>query len=415
MGDAARDNGAAILTNPSESSDAGAGQSPDIPFMPRALHQSSSGTGALRAVRSSSPGLAALLRRFLPWLLLCVCTALQAEGRPAFQPDGVPPRQFITSDINDAMPSEYFVGIFGGTTQGVYYYAASAICKAMRKRFNEHRIRCVPLRSQGAGSNRTLMNLGRAQMAIVQSDTNYYAADGEVPMPGARSVVSLHDELGVLVVTNRSRIYHPESLRGKRLNLGAPGSAAREVWDEYLGALGLGLDDLERIYEFPQDVNYEGLCDGYIDAFALWTGHPVPALATTLERCNARLVGNWHPGVQKLLERRPYYFRGTLPAGTYPGQNKALDSYGVKASLIAHEKTLPYIVYWVTRIIIEDYALLRTLHPVLAAIDPETMRTQGNFLPSHEGALRYWRERGFMAGSPSGMPEPIEIKRDTPR
>jgi TRAP transporter TAXI family solute receptor len=349
------------------------------------------------------PGFARFVRA-LALLLTCVCGALQAEGRPPFQPDGVPPRQFISGDANSTVPTEYFVAIFGGSTQGVYYYAASAICNAMRRRFDEHRIRCVPLRSQGAGSNRTLMNLGRAQMAIVQSDTNYYAATGEVPITGARSVVSLYDELGVLVASKGSRIDRPEALRGHRLNLGAPGSVARELWAEYLGAIGLSTNDLADAFDFPQDVNYDGLCTGFIEGFGLWSGHPVPALAATLERCDARLVGTWHPGVQALLDRRPYYFRGTLPSGTYPGQTEALDAYGIKASLIAHERTLPYIVYWVTRVIIEDHALLRSLHPALAALDPEAMRTKGNFLPPHDGAAHYWRERGFMTGGPAGVP-----------
>lgn len=365
------------------------------PSFPLPMHRTSFG----RARR----GLARVFP-MLALLLACVCGTLRAESRPVFQPDGVPPRQFITGDANSTAPTEYFLAIFGGSTQGVYYYAASAICEAMRKRFQEHRIRCVPLRSQGAGSNRTLMNLGRAQMAIVQSDTNYYAATGEVPITGARSVVSLHDELGVLVVSKRSSIDRPQALPGHRLNLGARDSVARELWAEYLAAIGVTTNDLAQAYEFPQDINYEGLCTGFIDGFGLWSGHPVPALTSTLERCDARLVGTWHPGVQSLLERRPYYFRGTVPAGTYPGQREALDAYGIKASLIAHERTLPYIVYWVTRVIIEDYSLLRRLHPALAAVDPEAMRTKGNFLPPHEGAARYWRERGYMDGEPVGVP-----------
>src|SRR5690606_6746590 len=158
----------------SELSDAGAWHAPRtlLSPMPRARLRLSLTLPMPRTrLGLARPGFARFVRA-LALLLTCVCGALQAEGRPPFQPDGVPPRQFISGDANCTVPTEYFVAIFGGSTQGVCYYAASAICNAMRRRFDEHRIRCVPLRSQGAGSNRTLMNLGRAQMAIVQSDTN---------------------------------------------------------------------------------------------------------------------------------------------------------------------------------------------------------------------------------------------------
>lgn len=329
----------------------------------------------------------------------CLVPAGATAADPPFQPDGIPQRQFSTDSFDPTKPREYFLAIFGGSTQGVYYYVASAICEAMRARYEEHRIRCVPLRSQGAGSNRALMNHGRAQMAIVQSDTNYYAATGENPIRGARSVVSLHNELGVLVTRGKSRIRSPLDLRGQRVNLAPKDSVANMLWAEYLDVLGIQQQDFREVANFPQDVNYQGLCGDYIDAFGLWSGHPVPALVDAIERCDARVLGMWHPDVARLLTKREYYFRGELPPGVYPGQDEPLVSYGIKASLIAHEKTLPYIVYWVTRIVIEDVAFLRTRHPALAHLDAQEMFALGNFLPPHEGAMRYWRESGRLPES----------------
>src|SRR5690606_4197612 len=128
--------------------------------------------------------------------------------------------------------------------------------------------------SQGVASNVQLMADGRAQMIIVQSDTNYRAATGEAPIPGAYSVMSLHDEMGVLVVRNDSDITDPSQLRGKRVNVGPPGTALRPLWDQYLGSLGLTLADLSRADEVPPDFNRQGLCGNYLDAFGMWIGHP---------------------------------------------------------------------------------------------------------------------------------------------
>lgn len=330
---------------------------------------------------------------------LCVPGLPAFATEPAlFRPDGIPVRQFSSDPAKPGNPKQYFLTIYSGSTQGVYYYVASALCETLRARYAEHHIHCAPFRSQGAGSNRSLMNQGRAQFAIVQSDTNYYAATGEAPMAGARSVVSLHDEMGVLVVGKRSRIAKPQDLRNKRVNLGPRDSAARALWTEYLDSLGIAETALGEAAAFPQDLNYQGLCGHYIDAFGLWSGHPVPALTDAMERCGATLVGMWHPEMEALLEKRKYYFRSELPANVYPGQSVPLVSYGVKASLIAHEKTDPYIVYWLTRVLIENIDFLRKQHPALARLDARDMFASGNFLPPHEGAARYWREIGWESG-----------------
>lgn len=319
-----------------------------------------------------------------------------SAAEPVFRPDGIPANQASANHSNADGPKEYYLSIYSGSTSGVYYYVASALCETLRARYEEHHIHCAPFRSQGVGSNRGLMNQGRAQFAIVQSDTNYYAATGEIPMPGARSVVSLHDEMGILIVSKRSHIAEPQDLKYKRVNLGPKESAARALWSEYLDSLGLAEKDISKAVAFAQDLNYQGICDNYIDVFALWSGHPVPILTDVIERCNLTVVGMWHPGIEKLLGKRKYYFHSELPPKVYPGQNEPLVSYGIKASLIAHEKADPYIVYWLTRVIIENIDFLRTQHPTLAHLKAQDMFALGNFLPTHEGAARYWREIGWL-------------------
>ena len=319
-----------------------------------------------------------------------------------FRPDGIPAQQISRDPADPNAPSQYFMGIFSGSTHGIYYYVASSICEAMRARYDEHRIRCAPFRSQGVSSNRSLMNQGRAQFAIVQSDTNYYAATGQTPILGARSVLSLHDETGVLVSGPTTPFSGPDDLGQQplRLNLAPEGSAANALWLQYLESLEVTPVALGTVLGFAQDLNYEGLCTNFIDVFALWSGHPVPALERAVERCGAQLFGLWHPRLDSLLADRPYYYDSELPAGTYPGQTTPLRSYGVKASLIAHEQTDPYIVYWVTRVLIENVDFVRSRHPSLITLDPRQMFERGNFLPFHEGARYFWDQLGWEPPAP---------------
>lgn len=318
-----------------------------------------------------------------------------AEAKAEFRPDAVPLGQVTQSTGANGKPTTaYFVAIYGGSSLGQYYYVANAICDAVNRRHAEHRVNCVALRSQGAGSNVQLLAQGRSQMAIVQSDMAYQAASGESPVPGMRSVASLHPELGVLVVGPRSEISAPKDLRGHRLTIPPPGTAANLMWGEYLPAMGLQRSDMAEVAAYKQDYSYYALCNRMVDVFGIWVGHPLAVIDTTIRKCGAKVVGMWDPKLEVLMKSKPYYFRGRIPAGTYGGQEQALDSWGVKAALVAHEKTKDHIVYWVTRVIVEDVALLRKTSPVLSALDVTEMHAQGNFLPFHPGALRYWQEVG---------------------
>src|SRR3546814_3544191 len=92
-----------------------------------------------------------------------------------------------------------------------------------------------------------------------------------------------------------------------------------------------------------------GICNGYVDAYGLWIGHPTPTIAETLASCDVELVGMAGSGADRLLAEKPYYYRQVVPAGTYEGQARDLPTYGLKAVLVADRRADPYIVYWLDR------------------------------------------------------------------
>jgi len=325
-----------------------------------------------------------------------------ADSETEFDPDAIPKAQTTTpGDIGfdaAAMPQpERFVAIYSGSTKGTYFYVASAICAALDASFAKHHIRCASLRSQGDSSNVSLMAQGRAQFIIVQSNTSNDIAEKRVNLPTGRSVMSLHDELGLIVTGAGQNINSVGDLRGKRVNLGPEGSSSRRLWEQLLSTEGVQPSELATIYGAAQDLNQSGLCDGYMDAFGLWIGHPVSAIATSVAICDARIIGMRSPAIERLVTEHPDYFIGEIPAGTYPNQDKPIPSYGFKATLVADSRVDEDLVYWVTRSVEENIDVFRARHPALANVNARDMFEKGNFLPFHEGAARYWREVGWLA------------------
>ena len=340
------------------------------------------------------------LRQFCV-VLLVVCLPLTAAGETKrnYHPDAIPLNQVIQEDERNGQTlahpllPEYYLAIYSGSTMGVYFEVASRICELMRRTHSQHHIRCVPLRSNGATDNLRLMQEGRAQVAIIQSDLQWNAAHGLIDMPDARSVASLHNEMGLLVVRSDAHIESVADLRGKRINMTPEGSASYRLWSDLLAAHGITIKALGKTYNAIQDFNKSGVCLDHIDAYGIWMGHPAKMVTETLTSCDTKVIGMRDRETDRMLVRSQFLFKQTLPANVYPGQTEPIESYGLKATLVAAKQANPYVIYWLTRIVHENAETLRNMHPALNDLNANEMRDLGNFMPFHDGAGCYWRPR----------------------
>lgn len=333
-----------------------------------------------------------------PWRQACLALFLAClmatSTAGTYHPDAIPRAQVAhegaDGEIHLPVLPEYYLAIYSGSTTGVYFEVASRICDLMRKTYAQHHIRCVPLRSNGTSDNVRLMQEGRAQVAIVQSDINWNAATGRLDLHDARAVMSLHNEMGLLVVRADANIHSIADLRNKRVNLAPENSANRQLWTDLLAAHGMDKTSLRKVFGAVQDFNKNGICLNYIDAFGAWIGHPAKFIAETLTSCNAKVIGMGDADTYKMLTKSRFLFRQTLPANVYPGQTEPIESYGLKATLIAAQQANPYVLYWLTRIVHDNAATLRSMHPALYSLSADEMREHGNFLPFHDGSACYW-------------------------
>ena len=102
------------------------------------------------------------------------------------------------------------------------------------------------------------------------------------------------------------------------------------------------------------------------------------------------------PAVDKLVAEKPYYAKATIPAGLYPNNPEATNTYGVLATVVASSKVSPETVYQVVKAVFDNFDEFKKLHPALANLTPENMIEDGLSAPLHEGALRYYREKGWV-------------------
>lgn len=69
---------------------------------------------------------------------------------------------------------------------------------------------------------------------------------------------------------------------------------------------------------------------------------------------------------------------------------------GLNATLVTSLHASDESVYQTVRTVFENLDELKALYPAFANLQPEQMIKQGLSIPLHEGAIRYYRERGWI-------------------
>ncbi len=123
--------------------------------------------------------------------------------------------------------------------------------------------------------------------------------------------------------------------------------------------------------------------------------HPSGPVAKATEGCGARLLDVNGEAVDRLLGEWAFYAPAVIPGGLYANNPDPVTSFGLRATLVTSEARPADTVYQVTKRIFEGLDDLRAQHAVFAGLKAEDMVSGGASAPLHEGALRYYQERGW--------------------
>ncbi|MBN7755686.1 TAXI family TRAP transporter solute-binding subunit [Nitratireductor aquimarinus] len=295
-----------------------------------------------------------------------------------------------------------FVSVGTGGVTGVYYPVGGAICRLMNQNRRETGIRCSVESTGGSVFNVNAIKGGDLEFGVVQSDVQYNANKGEANFAdgGAhdklRSVFSLHAEPLTLVARKEAGIASFDDLKGKRVNIGNPGSGQRALMDLLIAEKGWTNSDFAVAAELAPAEQSSALCDNNIDAFAYTVGHPAGAIQEATTTCDSVIVAVEGEAVDKLVADNPYYFKATIPGGMYRGTDNDVNTFGVGATVVTSADVPDDVVAAFVDAVFKDFDAFKALHPALANLTPESMVNQGNSAPMHPGAEAYYKEKGWL-------------------
>jgi TRAP transporter TAXI family solute receptor len=298
--------------------------------------------------------------------------------------------------------AQRFATVGTGGVTGVYYAVGGAICRLVNKDRKTHGIRCSVESTGGSAFNINTIRAGELDFGMTQSDTHYQALKGEKAFKDSgafgelRSVFSVHPEPFTVLARKEAGVAKFEDFKGKRFNVGNPGSGTRTSMEELLKEMNWKLSDFSLAAELKADEHGPALCDNKIDGFFYGVGHPSANIQDPTTTCGAKLIPLTGPAIDKLIKENSYYAKATIPGGMYSSNPNPTDTYGVLATLVTSAKVSDDIVYAVVKATFDNFDEFKKLHPAFANLEPEKMVKDGLSAPLHAGAVKYYKEKGWI-------------------
>lgn len=298
--------------------------------------------------------------------------------------------------------AQEFVTIGTGGVTGVYYPTGGAICRLVNKGRKDHGVRCSVESTGGSVYNINAIRSGELDLGVAQSDWQFHAYNGTSKFEDSgafkdlRAVMSVHPESFTIVARKDSGVKTFDDLKGKRVNVGNPGSGTRATMETLLEAKGMSLNDFSLASELKSSEQSKAMCDNKVDAIVFVAGHPSGSIKEATTSCDSVVVSVTGAAVDKLVADNPYYRKAIIPGGMYSGNESDVATFGVGATIVTSAKASENAIYQIVKAAMANIADFRKLHPAFANLEPTEMAKDALSAPLHPGAEKAFKEAGAL-------------------
>lgn len=301
---------------------------------------------------------------------------------------------------------DYLISTAG--TGGSFYPVGVGIATLVKLKLGtrqENKINLSAITSQGSFDNVNILGDERADLAIIQSlmaDFGYHGTgnfEGK-PRDNLRAISALMFNTNQFLTFNENApsgtIDDILDLEGKKVVLGATNSGGLLEYRLFLQKLGAakgeGFYD-ESYMGFRQRA--EALINGNLDGINLTSGIPNSSvtLAMSSLKGKIKLLG-FTPEQIERVTTGTVWGPFTIPAGTYPSQDEAVETIAQPNLLVSGAHVPDDVVYEITKAMYENTAFLLSVHGSLKDMKPENA-LKGITIPLHPGAIKYYEEIGI--------------------
>lgn len=239
---------------------------------------------------------------------------------------------------------------------------------------------------------------GKNAIAIVPSEAAYKAFNGiaeyKQALPGLRALNFLYSAELYLVVPENSPIKTFADVKGKRIGIGAPGSAVSAIAVRVIEESGVAKDQFKPLPLGYQEV-VQGIKDGSIDGGILSGSAPIAAYNELSSSTDVRIVPVDDSVAQNIIKASPYFIKTKVKSGAYKGVDSDIPVLAYGVILITHEKADEEFIYNTLKTLLDKRQELVAIHKTAEQMTSESALTSIS-IPLHPGAEKYYKETGIM-------------------
>jgi len=314
-----------------------------------------------------------------------------------------------------------FFGIATGGVGGVYYPLGGACAQCLTNKIPNM---VVTAQSGNASvANTNLIARGEVESGLAQNNVALAAYTGDKtawktpPVPKLRGIASMYPETTHVVALKSSGIKSIADFRGKRIIVGDKGSGTEFDSRRILEAFGMTYEDIKPIYVYYATA-VQRMKDEQADACFWTSGVPNASMIEITTTKDVVFIPFPDDAAKKLSKKYPYYAQVTMPANSYLNQPKPVPTIAMIAIWITNADVNTQDIYDVTRNLWEDTGLIFRKNQekiscadVLAKVHKQGENVKlerallGMTVPLHEGAYRYYKEKGIQISDDLVPPE----------
>ncbi|MPV85481.1 TAXI family TRAP transporter solute-binding subunit [Ostreibacterium oceani] len=292
------------------------------------------------------------------------------------------------------------------STGGTYYPVGVALSTLTKVKLEpKHKLGMSAISSAGSGENIKLLRDNQVQFAILQGLYGYYAATGTGPLESAgkqenlRAVSMLWQNVEHFAVSKADAqtgtVEDFVALKGKKMGMGSQNSGTFGSNKTLLAGLGIDIDNDYDLFYGGYGPTAEALQNGQIAGLGIPAGAPAGAITQLMASASDKvaILDVTDEQIEKMDGGKQLWTRYTIAEGTYPNQEKPIQTIAQPNILAVNADIPEEDVYLITKAMYENLAFLNSIHPATKAMNIESALA-GLPLPLHPGAVKYYQEVG---------------------
>ncbi len=279
-----------------------------------------------------------------------------------------------------------------GPQGGSWYPLGGAIQGIIEKAIPGSSMQVLP----GAGiSNVVGVQTGKAEMGFGNAVSSVDGVNGAAPFKGKQDnvcqVATLYFQYFHAVALADSGVKVLGDAKGKALTTQQKGNTGEQMTRDALTVYGLNYEAMSKVNFGNYTDSVSQLKDGHAQVFTLITTVPASAVMDLASARDIRVLEFPNDKFQALQKINKGYDKRIIKAGSYPKQDKDVQTIGTWTHLVVSCKLPADTVYKITKALAENVTNLGNVVKAVQGLTVKDMAADVG-VPYHPGAKKYYQE-----------------------